>query len=136
MNDVILVGMLGLGAPLLLVAVISFLIHYFVALKSPPTRRAAWTAGIAYLATTAFLLTSGGSFYEVWGPVTALPAALIAFFWWRADFRRGWFGDAEDAPEDATITNDDWLIGVIQLLVLATLTFGVAYFRSFIGSLF
>ena len=43
-----LAGLFALGA-LLIVAFVSFALHYVVALASPPVKRARWTAGIAYI---------------------------------------------------------------------------------------
>ena len=86
-------GFFALGA-LLIVAFVSFVAHYVVALNSPPVQRARWTAGIAYVAAALSLtLPAFSSEKEVeiigwFGPILALPAGLIAYWFWRADFRR------------------------------------------------
>ena len=53
--------------------------------------------------------------------MAALPAALIAFWWWRGEFRRAWVDAAEDLPEGVELANDDWRLGLI--LVVGTLGF-------------
>jgi len=56
MQDALFIGLLFVGMPLVIIAFASWLLHYFVALNSPPTQRAAWTVGIAYVIASAFWL--------------------------------------------------------------------------------
>lgn len=112
------------GMPLVIIAFVSWFLHYFVALKSPPTVRAAWIVGIAYVVASAFWLF-GGPVGERWeGPFAAIPGALLAFWFWRGDFRRDWIDDARGIPDGVEIANTDWrigLIGIVGLLVVAAI---------------
>lgn len=111
-------GNLGIGfavfAGLLLgVALVTAVLHYFVALTSAPSARAAWTAGISY-----FIVTAAGEMMipvEYWWapPLATMPAALIGFWWWRDDFQRGWLDDSVVVPEGVELANKDWRIGLL-----------------------
>ena len=118
MSETMLIGLMMVAMELAIVAVLSFGLHYFVALNSPPSSRAAWTAGLAYLITSIIFAFGFIPGYEMLAPVAALPGGFLAFWFWRAEFRRGWIEDPGLAPEGATIANDDWRIGLIQLLGL------------------
>jgi hypothetical protein len=131
MEDTLKLGIAYTVPPLLLIGGISFILHFFVALSSPPTQRAAWTTGISYLFVSILVTLAAPEGYAVYGPLAALPGALIVFWFWRNDFRRGWVADAEAAPTGATLANDDWRIGVLQMLAFLTLAIGVAVIREF-----
>jgi hypothetical protein len=129
MEDEATVWLLIVGAAFAILAVISFALHFFVALRSPPTQRAGWTAGIAYVLTTMIFAFGGMGGFELLGPVLAFPAALIAFIYWRSDFRKGWIDHPEELPDGVTIANDDWLAGLIRLVGLVVSGMLVTYFR-------
>ena len=102
----------------LILAVISYGLHFFVALKSPPSKRAAWTAGSAYLVTTSFAIFGGVPGYELIAPAAVIPGALIAFWYWRAEFRDQWIQNPDIGPDGITLANDDWRIGLLRLLLI------------------
>jgi hypothetical protein len=119
-------GFFALGA-LLIVAFVSWVLHYMVALGSPPIQRARRTAGLAYIvATIALTLPAFGSEREIevldWlGPILALPAGLVAYWFWRNDFRRDWIDDSGSLPEGVELANDDWRVGLIFVVGVAVI---------------
>jgi len=135
MSDALVVAFIAVGTPLLFVALVSWALHYFVALGSPPARRAAWTAGIAYavIALAGVLMTP----LEYWWapPLAPIPAALIAFWWWRNDFRRDWIDDLQAVSDDVELATDDWRIYLLQLLALVTAALGIAFFKYILKAL-
>jgi hypothetical protein len=114
-KDTILFGVMVIVAPLLMIAIVSFGLRYFIALNARPSQRAAWIAGIAYLATTIFIIFGGAAppEYAIFVPLAALPGGLVAYWFWRREFRQGWIENAEDLPEGVTLANDDWRMGLL-----------------------
>ena len=113
MNDSVGLGIIVFGAPLLATALVSWLLHFFVALNAPPARRAAWTAGIAYVVVAILCVVIAPEAYWWEAPLAAIPAALIAFWWWRNDFARGWIDDADGVPDGVQLANSDWRVGLM-----------------------
>ena len=111
-NDLLMLGIVALLGPLVIVAGISFGLHYFIALQAQPSQRAAWTAGLAYLATVLIFLFVGVGGYEIGASIAALPSGVIAFWFWRREFRRAWLDDPELLPEGVKLANHDWHIGL------------------------
>lgn len=118
MGEALLAAFIFVGIPFVIIAFTSWLLHYFIALKSPPAHRAAWTVGIAYLVASAVWLFGGPEGDRWEGPFAAIPGALIAFWWWRDDFRRDWIDDSQGIPEGVELANHDWRIGLLGVLVL------------------
>ena len=118
------IGLFLAAMCLAVMSVASFVLHYFIALKSTPPKRAAWTAGLAYLGTTLAFIFGGVEGYELIAPIAALPAGLIVFWYWRMDFRKSWVDDPELLPEGANLSNDDWRIGVA---IVATVIVAAAF---------
>lgn len=129
MRDNLLIGLIFAAMGLGIVAVASFVLQYFVALKSPPSQRAAWTAGLAYLAATAVFLFGGPAGAEYASALICLPGALIAFWFWRSEFRRAWINNPDDVPEGQSIANDDWRIGLLRLLALVVVAVGAVLIK-------
>jgi hypothetical protein len=50
--------------------------------------------------------------YAIYAPLAVIPAALPAFWGWRATFRRAWVADGSAIP-DRELSNEDWRIGLI-----------------------
>jgi hypothetical protein len=115
MNDAVALSIIVFCMPLLAVALVSWVLHYFVALTSPPIKRAAWTVALAYVVAALFCTFSAPEEYAWAAPLATIPGALIAFWWWRSDFRRAWLDSANDLPEGVELANDDWRAGLILL---------------------
>jgi hypothetical protein len=131
MEDMVKTGLLLGGVGLAAVGVLSVVFSFFVALGSAPSRRAAWTAGLAYL-----VVAVGGMFVDMGGmelaaPLVALPGALLTFLYWWWTFRRGWIENAEDAPEGTAVETDDWRVGLLYFVLLAFLALSYALVRLF-----
>ena len=136
MRDALLIAAFSIGLTLFIIAIVSWLLHYFVALASPPAKRAALTSGIAYLAAALFCVFAAPSEYWWAAPLAPIPAALIAFWWWRNDFRRDWIdSDVQDVPEDVELASDDWRVGLLRLLALLTIGVGIAILRYVLKAL-
>jgi hypothetical protein len=118
MNDAVLIGLVFVGLPLVIIAFVSWILHYFVALNAPPTQRAGWTVGIAYFLASALWLFGGPEGDRWEGPFAAIPGALIAFWFWRNDFGRDWLDDAKGVPEGVELANSDWRIGLLGVAML------------------
>lgn len=134
MNETFLVVLLFVGLPLSIIIFVSWLLHYFVALNAQPTQRAAWITGISYIAAAAFWLFGGPEGDRWEGPLAAIPGALLAFWFWRDDFRRDWIDDTNGVPEGVELANTDWrigLAGVITLIIAAAIK--VIFLRSAVG---
>ena len=129
MQDFWTMGVVALAVPLLMIGAISFGLRFFVALNAPPSRRAAWTAGLAYLIVSAIIVFGAPEEIAPYGPVAAVPGGLIAFWFWRSDFRRGWVENGEGLPDGTVLANDDWRIGILQLLAVIVLVIGIALLR-------
>ena len=43
--------------------------------------------------------------------VLGIPPALVAYWFWRREFRRAWVDD-NDIPEGVSLANDDWKVGL------------------------
>ena len=130
-QEIVLLVLAGVALAAVPIAPITFALRYFVALRAPPTVRAAWTAGIAYLITTAFWLFGGPVGSANWAPLVALPGAAIAFLFWRSDFRRGWIEDVENMPQGVRLANDDWAAGLVRLLGLVATAAIAAFIRMY-----
>ena len=130
MSEMFMAGILFVGVPFLVVAFVSWILHYFVALKSPPTRRALWIVGIGYFAASvAWLL--GGPEGERWeGPIAAIPGGLIAFWWWRDDFRRDWIDDDQGVPEGVELANTNRRVGLLGVGTLFAIAILKVVFRT------
>ena len=129
MNETVLLLVVAICGPLLLIAFISFVLHYFVALKSKPTRRALWTAGLAYVLTSLILLFGLPASQSFYGPLAAAPGGLIAFLFWKNDFQRDWIDSSEQIPEGVELLDDDWRIGLLRLAVLVTVVIGIGLYK-------
>lgn len=126
-GEIVTLGLVALAAPLAIIAIITWVLQYFVALRSPPTKRAASTTALGYVLASV-LLTSSLPPDMAWAvPLTAIPGAVIVFFWWRAEFRAAWIEASVDLPEGVEMANDDWrsglilVVGVLGFVALRTL---------------
>lgn len=133
-QELVLMALFCVGLAAVPIAPITIALRYFVALQAPPTVRAAWTAGIAYLGTTVFWLFGGPVDTQYWAPLIALPGGVIAFLFWRSDFRRGWIEDVEHMPEGVELANDDWAAGLVRLLGLVAAATIAALIRMYVKS--
>lgn len=124
MKDTVLITFAALAGPLAAIAPVTWILHFFVALRSTPTRRAAWTVVPSYV-IVAVLLTFSIPAEDAWAvPLASIPAALIAFWFWRRDFREAWVISVDHLPEGTKLANDDWVAGlmfVAAILGLAVL---------------
>jgi hypothetical protein len=137
-NETIEAGLLIVGMAFLCVAVSSSVLHYFVALKARPTRRALWTAGIPFVLTAIlfmfYLPTIGSGFASPWllailGALAALPGGVAAFWFWKREFQSAWVDDPANMPDGVGLANDDWRIGLGMLAVLIVVAVFKVLFR-------
>lgn len=110
-------GMIALMAGAIMM-VLSYGVNMFVALNSPPTERAAWTAGIPYVVATLALLFGGPTDLMLLSPFFALPALAVVFWFWRREYRKAWVDHPGLLAEDQQLENDDWKSGLIKLVGL------------------
>lgn len=131
MNEELLFGLILVGIGLAAVGLISFILSFFLALRSPPSKRAGWTAGVAYfVATVVFISSTARDEWIV--PLVTLPGGLIAFWYWRMVFRHAWTDTPEDLPNGKRIEDDDWRAGLFGFLAIAALLLGLALVRRLI----
>ena len=103
-----------LALPLLAMIILTSFLLNFVALKAPPTERAAWTVGSAYLVTVIFVAFGGSPEGRWWAaPLEAAPAALVVFWWRRRELRSAWYESDEEMPPGVRPANDDWRLALI-----------------------
>lgn len=134
MSDTLLSVVLFVVMPLGVIAMASWLLHYFVALNLPPTQRAAWITGISYIIASALWLFGGPEGDRWEGPFAAIPGGLIVFWFWQSDFRRDWIDHTQGVPEGVELANTDWrigLAGLVSLLVAAAIK--MTLLRSAVG---
>ena len=114
-----------------LIAFGSAILHYFVALNSPPSRRAFWTVAPAYLGVALMAGFGDGDApfpFWVW-PIGAILPAAIAYWFWMNDFEKRWYDGIEDLPDDVPLANHDWKNGLLQLAALMVLGVIVTFVR-------
>ena len=136
MSDAMMMALMVFGATLVLIAFLTTILHYFVALRSRPTQRAAWTSGVAYILAALASVFGSPAGYELWAPLVPIPAALIAFWFWRVEFRRAWIEDPELAPDGTIIEDDDVASGLLKLALVIVIGLGVAFIRLAIKGAF
>jgi len=129
MNESLQIGLIAIGIPIVLIAFLTMILHYFIALRSRPSRRAAWTVGVAYLIVVALLMWGAPVGYELWAVLASAPAALIAFWFWNHEFKRAWVDDPEMLPDGVTLLDDDWQSGLLRLALVIVVGVGIALFR-------
>lgn len=104
---------------------VGFLLYRFVALNSPPERRAFWTVFPGYIAAgLAMVFGMSGLVSPLWSPIVPLPGALLMYWWLVRDLRKGWIENPEDLPDGVKLANSDWrmgLAGVAALIVAAAI---------------
>ena len=83
-----MVSLLPFGMGLAVISIVSLVLRYVIALKSPPNRRAAWTVGVSYVVTVLFFMFGDLGDLTFFVPLICIPAALIVNWYWRWDFRR------------------------------------------------
>jgi hypothetical protein len=112
MGDILRLVVIVIVGPLLALAFVTWILHFFVGLTAPPIKRAAWTVAIAYPVVALICASAVPAEYWWWAPVVPIPGALIIFTWWLIEFRRGWI-DADAGEEGVALANDDWRFGLI-----------------------
>lgn len=104
--------------------IFSFILHFFIALKSTPARRAAWTVAPAFVMSCAVAVLWTPDLGLV-GIGAAVPGAILAYFYWLWLFRRAW---VDDTIAGVALANDDWRRGLACVgLVLLALAARVAW---------
>jgi hypothetical protein len=116
MDDGWIVVFLFVGMPLVVMIFVSWILHYFIALRAPPTKRAAWIAGISYVVASLFWLFGGPKGDRWEGPLAAIPGAMIIFWWFEDDA----------LPEGAISENTNWRVGLVAVATL----FGVVAIKT------
>lgn len=111
-------GLIGGAAfGLVLIAIVSAALHYFVALNAKPPQRAFWTVAPAYLLVAAMGGMGGaGTHIALWAwPIGAIAPAAVAYWFWLRDFQKRWYENVDDLPDDVPLANHDWKNGLLQL---------------------
>lgn len=139
MSDETKLLLIASGFMLIAMILLSAALSFFVALRAPPARRAAWTAGLAALGTalllgwaeTSLALNDEPELETLrWTvPLAAIPCALLVFLYWRRSFHRAWAEDADALT--GKLENDDWKGGLLRLAILLALA-TIAAFRRFL----
>lgn len=130
MQDAIIMAAIATG-PLALMAAASFFLSFFVALKAEPTRRAAWTAGLAYAGITLLCLLSLQETLGSWMlllPFAFIPHGLLVYWYWRRELQAAWVEGEQELLDGDTMANDDWRMGVVALIAL----FAIAALKVFL----
>ena len=122
MTDILLVIVLSVGISFGIIFIASIVLQRFIALKSLPDRRAAYTAGTAYLLAVGVIMFGGMVGYEWTGPLVAAPGALAEYLMLRSGFRKRWV-ENDEALLDVQLENDDWRIGVAAVGAAAIAAF-------------
>jgi hypothetical protein len=116
---------------LIVVAPITFLLRYIIALRAPPDARAAWTAGTGFILAAILLIVVGSAGgHPFSAPLIAIPGALICYWALRADFRRAWINEGDPLPYRTHAAEDDWRYGLAKLVVIVVLGALVAWIRQ------
>lgn len=110
-----------MAAGFLIIWLVSNVLKFFVALREPPLRRAAYIVGPAYIALSipALLLPMEG--YEYFIPFTNLPGAALAFWFHLRQFRFAWVESEDELPDGVELANHDWQTGLVKLLAVIVL---------------
>lgn len=111
-------AILVFGSGTLLVTFFCWVFLNFVALKSTPSIRASWTAGLAYVAASTLYWIGANEHLVFWTPLAAMPASAYAFWSFQKDFRKAWIEKPEDLAEGETLENDDWKYGALRLFLI------------------
>jgi hypothetical protein len=88
----------------------------FVALSAPPQKRAAWTAAVPFAVVAAFATFNVPIQYAAIAPFVCVPGALINYWYWKWTFVRAWHDDPAMIPENMTVANEDWRVGLAVVL--------------------
>jgi hypothetical protein len=111
-----------------ILAILSYPLHRFIGLKSPPTARAAWTVGVSFVLTTNVILAAIAAglapVERLLTPIAAVPGALLTFWFWRTAFRRAWIDEDRPLRWHETIEEDDWLVVLVPFLASVLLSLG------------
>jgi len=124
-EDALAVAVFAAVMALTFMIVAAVVLSYFVALRSPPSQRAAWTAGIAYLLVALILIFGFLPGYELVSVLAAIPAALVVFLGCRLIFQRAWIDAADERADQDDIEDDDWKIGLFRLGAVVTVVVGI-----------
>ncbi len=145
MSDTAKIALMLAGTGVVSMYFVSAALGFFVALNARPARRAAWNVGIPYLlasAGTTYLLavTIPDSFGEPspidpWlAPLLMAPGALIAFLLRLWVYRSTWVESIDDLAEGESLANDDWRVGIFQLLIFVGFLLALGIWRFLVKS--
>jgi hypothetical protein len=106
---------------LVVMGFISSVLRVFIALKSPPAIRAAWTAASSLLIMTliTFVFDGFGNAFEEYELLFALTTtfcSLLVFAYWWYVFKRAWIADPDGLPHGVRLENDDWRLGLLMVI--------------------
>jgi hypothetical protein len=122
------------GVCFAMIFMLSFILQFIVALKARPARRALWSVAppVVLVALAFGIWGPHEDGMQLWLPLAAIPAGLLAFGFWYFSFRRAWVNDPDNLPEGASLSNDDWKIGLaVVVAVLATNVLRNLFLHSF-----
>ena len=118
MNDEVRIWVICLGMPFVIIMMVAWGLHYFLALKSTPSIRAGWITGIGYIVASTVWIFGPTQEFAWLGPIAALPGAISIFLFWRKEFRYAWIDESHPLGEGDEIANHDWRIGLWLLIVV------------------
>lgn len=123
-REIALLVTLLVGVPLLSTFMPTLVFKRFVALKSPPRTRAAWTVGSSMILIFGAVMLGGMEGIPPLSLLTLIPAGILVYWYWRWEFSKAWIDDSDDFPEGMKLENDDWRYGlaiVISVALVATI---------------
>ena len=119
----------SVGVGFIPIYALSWIFEFFVGLKSPPTKRAALTVGLAYVITAISFIWLAPNNYVLLAAIAPIPGAVAWYIFTRSHYKRAWYENAEDLPEGTKLANDNWKHGLLYLALAIIIIIGIGLFR-------
>ena len=138
-KDLLWISLVATGAGFLPIYALCWMFEFFIGLKSPPTKRAALTVGLAYVLTSLAFIWLSPANYALLAAMAPMPGAIVWFFYTRSHYRKAWYDNLDELPEEAALANDNWRHGLLYLALAILAIVGVVLARviknGIVGSL-